>query len=152
MRFCRIFFFKQTTAYEWRISDWSSDVCSSDLVAEVDRSSHRALPDDRLRHGAEAVELVMVSNGEVLPAPGRGAISMTSPSVAEPERSTAARGLPRRRGRSPLSRDSSPRQCPWPERLVGSLAPSAPASQQPSAPARANLHCRFVVRAPARAH
>src|SRR3546814_12654206 len=26
------FFFKQTTAYEMRISDWSSDVCSSDLV------------------------------------------------------------------------------------------------------------------------
>src|SRR3546814_1857463 len=26
-----IFFFKQTTAYEMRISDWSSDVCSSDL-------------------------------------------------------------------------------------------------------------------------
>src|SRR3546814_1109966 len=25
------FFFKQTTAYEMRISDWSSDVCSSDL-------------------------------------------------------------------------------------------------------------------------
>src|SRR3546814_20462522 len=27
----RIFFFKQKTAYEMRISDWSSDVCSSDL-------------------------------------------------------------------------------------------------------------------------
>src|SRR3546814_9012754 len=27
-----IFFFKQMTAYELRISDWSSDVCSSDLV------------------------------------------------------------------------------------------------------------------------
>src|SRR3546814_4054646 len=27
-----IFFFKQKTAYEWRISDWSSDVCSSDLA------------------------------------------------------------------------------------------------------------------------
>src|SRR3546814_1848526 len=26
------FFFKQKTAYEVRISDWSSDVCSSDLV------------------------------------------------------------------------------------------------------------------------
>src|SRR3546814_9436437 len=26
-----IFFCKQKTAYEWRISDWSSDVCSSDL-------------------------------------------------------------------------------------------------------------------------
>src|SRR3546814_1771945 len=29
-----IFFFKQKTAYEMRISDWSSDVCSSDLFAE----------------------------------------------------------------------------------------------------------------------
>src|SRR3546814_3022758 len=27
------FFFKQKTAYEMRISDWSSDVCSSDLIA-----------------------------------------------------------------------------------------------------------------------
>src|SRR3546814_7876028 len=27
-----IFFFKQKTAYEMRISDWSSDVCSSDLM------------------------------------------------------------------------------------------------------------------------
>src|SRR3546814_6493693 len=29
------FFFKQKTAYEMRISDWSSDVCSSDLPAIV---------------------------------------------------------------------------------------------------------------------
>src|SRR3546814_10764910 len=28
---CIFFFFKQKTAYEMRISDWSSDVCSSDL-------------------------------------------------------------------------------------------------------------------------
>src|SRR3546814_1877036 len=28
-----LFFFKQKTAYEMRISDWSSDVCSSDLLA-----------------------------------------------------------------------------------------------------------------------
>src|SRR3546814_3189513 len=37
--FCRFscyffFFFKQKTAYEMRISDWSSDVCSSDLQLE----------------------------------------------------------------------------------------------------------------------
>src|SRR3546814_9279683 len=31
MIFVSIFFFKQKTAYEMRISDWSSDVCSSDL-------------------------------------------------------------------------------------------------------------------------
>src|SRR3546814_7918836 len=29
-----VFFFKQKTAYEMRISDWSSDVCSSDLNLE----------------------------------------------------------------------------------------------------------------------
>src|SRR3546814_10565595 len=29
-----LFFFKQKTAYEMRISDWSSDVCSSDLMAD----------------------------------------------------------------------------------------------------------------------
>src|SRR3546814_4488727 len=29
------FFFKQKTAYDMRISDWSSDVCSSDLVVKL---------------------------------------------------------------------------------------------------------------------
>src|SRR3546814_4769406 len=35
--FCRLFFFffKQKTAYEMRISDWSSDVCSSDLLHSI---------------------------------------------------------------------------------------------------------------------
>src|SRR3546814_6180966 len=36
------FFFKQKTAYEMRISDWSSDVCSSDLLtAEPQRQEDR---------------------------------------------------------------------------------------------------------------
>src|SRR3546814_4137172 len=45
MYFCVIgfwlffFFFKQKTAYEMRISDWSSDVCSSDLGGFVDMGS-----------------------------------------------------------------------------------------------------------------
>src|SRR3546814_10062207 len=34
MQFRCFFFFKQKTAYELRISDWSSDVCSSDLAGE----------------------------------------------------------------------------------------------------------------------
>src|SRR3546814_7737498 len=63
--FCCLFFFKQKTAYEMRISDWSSDVCSSDLgailgacdlrhglprtpaygrAARADLSDHQALP------------------------------------------------------------------------------------------------------------
>src|SRR3546814_11805129 len=39
---CCFFFFKQKTAYEMRISDWSSDVCSSDLYAS--RWSRRHKP------------------------------------------------------------------------------------------------------------
>src|SRR3546814_4708918 len=35
-----IFFCKQKTAYELRISDWSSDVCSSDLVILETRQDH----------------------------------------------------------------------------------------------------------------
>src|SRR3546814_5100695 len=61
--FC-CFFFKQKTAYEMRISDWSSDVCSSDLAMKVtectDRVSycgsraymaHRLFEDPALRSG-----------------------------------------------------------------------------------------------------
>src|SRR3546814_19711574 len=40
------FFFKQKTAYEMRISDWSSDVCSSDLTCS-----------GKLIHYPEAIEL-----------------------------------------------------------------------------------------------
>src|SRR3546814_5499436 len=37
-----LFFFKQKTAYEMRISDWSSDVCSSDLHAAVRFQARRS--------------------------------------------------------------------------------------------------------------
>src|SRR3546814_9807908 len=42
--FCHdlFFFFKQKTAYEMRISDWSSDVCSSDLAGK--RRHHALVP------------------------------------------------------------------------------------------------------------
>src|SRR3546814_10374295 len=39
-----VFFFKQKTAYEMRISDWSSDVCSSDLLTRALASVTSALP------------------------------------------------------------------------------------------------------------
>src|SRR3546814_1469009 len=37
-----LFFFKQKTAYELRISDWSSDVCSSDLDAATHEHHQKA--------------------------------------------------------------------------------------------------------------
>src|SRR3546814_9287283 len=43
-----MFFFKQKTAYEMRISDWSSDVCSSDLDGP-DRADDASTGDHRVR-------------------------------------------------------------------------------------------------------
>src|SRR3546814_18210856 len=37
------FLFKQKTAYEMRISDWSSDVCSSDLIERNDLKARRGI-------------------------------------------------------------------------------------------------------------
>src|SRR3546814_6794556 len=43
LAFCFVFFFKQKTAYGVRISDWSSDVCSSDLRFRIARRPARRL-------------------------------------------------------------------------------------------------------------
>src|SRR3546814_6027178 len=45
------FFFKQQTAYEMRISDWSSDVCSSDLLLQA--LAHVGRPHVLADHDAE---------------------------------------------------------------------------------------------------
>src|SRR3546814_14107683 len=52
-----VFFFKQKTAYEMRISDLSSDVCSSDLLAcegDMLLGGHALFP----RHGPERIGLL----------------------------------------------------------------------------------------------
>src|SRR3546814_19475199 len=48
------FFFKQKTAYEMRISDWSSDVCSSDLILETRRLRPRISVPVQRAHPASA--------------------------------------------------------------------------------------------------
>src|SRR3546814_10225715 len=50
------FVFKQKTAYEMRISDWSSDVCSSDLHAEMDAKLVRLRPRKNLHDRQQPVE------------------------------------------------------------------------------------------------
>src|SRR3546814_5639074 len=55
---CLFFFFKQKTAYEMRISDWSSDVCSSDLLV-VKNTGEQAF--DSLK-----LDLVMFDRGGVV--------------------------------------------------------------------------------------
>src|SRR3546814_3832487 len=87
---CVVFFFKQKTAYEMRISDWSSDVCSSDLYQlHPDDGDARAHPRLLLRrrpahlHGcrdlqrmglAASVHLLdpAARRDDVDPAPARG--------------------------------------------------------------------------------
>src|SRR3546814_1190964 len=58
--FC-CFFFKQKTAYEMRISDWSSDVCSSDLGAEL--FDRRAI--DRARQRPQYPAVAIDEHGDV---------------------------------------------------------------------------------------
>src|SRR3546814_17307079 len=49
------FFFKQKTAYEMRISDWSSDVCSSDLRLGTEQYRTRPAPALRDNAGVRAL-------------------------------------------------------------------------------------------------
>src|SRR3546814_6461851 len=62
---CAFFCFKQKTAYEMRISDWSSDVCSSDL-------------DDHLRLvlDGQALDFVIVDQALVVDAVLHGVIQL----------------------------------------------------------------------------
>src|SRR3546814_16209324 len=55
MCFLSFFFFKQKTAYEMRISDWSSDVCSSDLA----RIEAQFGPELVARHHGQAVVAIL---------------------------------------------------------------------------------------------
>src|SRR3546814_20005473 len=53
--YLEFFFFNQKTAYEMRISDWSADVCSSDLPCPRSPARRRARTrTGRLRHCARA--------------------------------------------------------------------------------------------------
>src|SRR3546814_6305019 len=59
---CCFFFFKQKTAYEMRISDWSSDVCSSDLVETAVREApgEQVEPGARRHRGRDGDDLVVM--------------------------------------------------------------------------------------------
>src|SRR3546814_10881898 len=62
------FFFKQKTAYEMRISDWSSDVCSSDLFTKGILQFNEAFEQAGGRNQAfmkELKELDLLMDGEI---------------------------------------------------------------------------------------
>src|SRR3546814_8234831 len=60
------FFFKQKTAYEMRISDWSSDVCSSDLLI-LEWATSSVKDSDYLFHFVEIIlfSALAATRGEV---------------------------------------------------------------------------------------
>src|SRR3546814_16040003 len=77
------FFFKQKTAYEMRISDWSSDVCSSDLNSSTNLETApmslalptSSVPEATLRDLENLVDIAMAALGtphEILTHDGRG--------------------------------------------------------------------------------
>src|SRR3546814_9505170 len=92
MCYC-FFFFKQKTAYEMRISDWSSDVCSSDLYLET--RARRQYPDhqpqDQNRRHSRGL-------GEALRRDRRGQnLSRDAPPGGRTDRRAPARDARRRR-------------------------------------------------------
>src|SRR3546814_13801879 len=65
--FC-FFFFKQKTAYELRISDWSSDVCSSDLHETPPQPDQRRQADDPGQYHIRPVHGTALSEARAMTA------------------------------------------------------------------------------------
>src|SRR3546814_10000822 len=94
-----VFFFKQKTAYEMRISDWSSDVCSSDLElqrheeaagGDGDAIGHRLLGEggiaaheQQVRGNARPLDLVIEPKNQRHQATGQGGVKIGRASCRE---------------------------------------------------------------------
>src|SRR3546814_2560823 len=66
MSLLMFFLFKQKTAYEMRISDWSSDVCSSDLVISASaaiRATRALAKYDKVQRESETPTMATSSDG-----------------------------------------------------------------------------------------
>src|SRR3546814_10162847 len=88
-------FFKQKTAYEMRISDWSSDVCSSDLgtdIAAAHQPHDESAGDQHERHGDDQDEAQESSRHQARPPAMRIRPMLTTPPL--PCRSTVPEPAP----------------------------------------------------------
>src|SRR3546814_5614205 len=101
------FFFKQKTAYEMRISDWSSDVCSSDLIEGTTNMANGT--ENSMAVFALAPRGAMFDLGPsfymdklVLPAPAKGKVDPRWP-VKQKLEALAARSEERRVGKECVS-------------------------------------------------
>src|SRR3546814_20520837 len=92
-----VFFFKQKTAYDMRISDWSSDVCSSDLVEDAALRLARHLRGEvpKPRSWMNEMAAIVSSRGEAvssLEQPPEFRINEAGVGVAEGDRKSVVRG------------------------------------------------------------
>src|SRR3546814_14199223 len=85
-----LFFFKQKTAYEMRISDWSSDVCSSDLLDHAQLREWAPVADGAALHVEIWIEPVVCFRQPLLPDPAQRGLAVLA---GEPER---CQGITRR--------------------------------------------------------
>src|SRR3546814_4832373 len=115
----RIFFFKQRTAYELRISVWSSDVCSSDL-----QDQHVVDAARRRRHDSQGLEALQG---------GRGGMSARGNVSAEEWRAMARAAVAGQPGLLVADGDGPPRLA------ADVLAEAAAEQQQAELDARALL-------------
>src|SRR3546814_3217510 len=99
------FFFKQKTAYEMRISDWSSDVCSSDLVTPSTGCCGRRVRARMCQPAATARRSVARPTKPVAPVMARMGVIIRPP----------LQGRGRGRGPSALRKGSRPHPNPFPE-------------------------------------
>src|SRR3546814_167099 len=115
------FFFKQKTAYEMRISDWSSDVCSSDLRSGGGTGEHA-------RQAQRLETLVPVSRVPIMTAPVEILIHVTGLAAARvcAKHALKPRGMSRQgrsaralSGRMPPACADGPAPRPWRARASG---------------------------------
>src|SRR3546814_1907674 len=85
--FFLFFFFKQKTAYEMRISDWSSDVCSSDLAAAI----ADALPGNGVEAALLAPDAVRLDSLDALLEQPLDGIVIATPSALHAEQRSEER-------------------------------------------------------------
>src|SRR3546814_13732641 len=109
MCFIFFFFFKQKTAYEMRISDWSSDVCSSDLPAS--RVGERSLrpcrrkppPPScrrwRCRYGPRLKHAPLITHPADMAVRGRSGLFAPAPPYRTGQRPPSTRSEERRLGK-----------------------------------------------------
>src|SRR3546814_13149673 len=97
------FFFKQKTAYEMRISDWSSDVCSSDLLSLADEMDVQDKPKDAFESELDDVNAELERLSDSLAQPTFTAEDALASADDEPDFDFLSRSEERRVGKECVS-------------------------------------------------